>query len=309
MRISGDLNYPYNAILMQPPGHRGYRRLLQSVMRSLTQAALSPKFVMPAPVKITLFHLVSEYSVAAFQAASLASDATVIITLPNDSFILDKELLAMLYLDYLVFGYATFEVAGDLIIYSDPRQFSVPSVNVDGSPSVRLADADVSDRVGVIPRCPNPFGYCRSVPELIPQVFMFFLSFHSKLFYDLSPFRKPDLLIVTSETMSSDELALRRRRLIEQAEEDYGSLLMMTHSSDDKPQIIDLAKGESAGAALAEKLYDRQIELLNRACGLVEDMQLNYPLNQFFAALADEVRRLLPESEVSISFRSGNGDD
>lgn len=309
MRISGDLNYPYNAILMQPPGHRGYRRLLQSIMRSLTQAALSSKFVMPNTIKVMLFHLVSEYSVAAFQAAALASKASVIVTLPNDSFVLDQELLLLLYLDYLVFGYATFEVAGDVITYCDPRQFALPSVTADGTPSVLLADSEVANRVGVIPRCPNPFDYCKSVPELVPQVFMFLLSFHSKLFYDLSPFRKPDLLIITSETMSSDELALRRRRLIEQAEEDYGSLLMLTHSSEDKPQIVDLTKGESAGAALAERLYERQVELLNKTCGLVEDLTTNYPVVQFFSAIANEIRRLMPEAEVSISFGSGAQDD
>lgn len=276
-------------------------------MRSLTQSELVPNFSMPTNIKVSLFNLVPEYSVAAFQAASIASKAQVVVTVPNDSFVIDRQLLLMLYLDYLVFGYATFEIAGDVIVYSDPRQFQVPSVTPDGIPSVKFGDSEISSRVGVIPRCPNPFGYCKSVPELIPQVFLFLISFYSKLFYDLSPFKKPDVLIITTETLSVDELATRRRKLIEQAEEDYGSFLLFTHSSEEKPQVVDLTKGESVGAALAEKLYDRQVELLNKTCGFImSDQSTNYAVVQFYSAFENEIRRLMPDAEVSISLRGNN---
>jgi hypothetical protein len=44
-------------------------------------------------VKRSLFTLIPEFAVAAFDAASFASQAKVIVSLPNDTFALDQTLL------------------------------------------------------------------------------------------------------------------------------------------------------------------------------------------------------------------------
>lgn len=294
------MNLPYSSALINLPGHKGYRRMMQSIMRSLVQAALAPKRSMPTAVKIVLFYIVPEYACAVEEAATRVAGHDVLVQLSNDAFVVDKQTLMMLFVDYLVIGYAAFEVAGDTIAYADPMQFTDISLLPDGSISVNLANADVSDKVGIVLRCSNPFQFGKSVPELIPTVFMFLLSYHSRVLYELSTFKKPDLLILTSETMSTEEILSRRRRLLEQAEEDYGSFILMTHSSEDKPQVVTLDK-TGLDADIVKSIYPTQVELLRQACGLTENGRSSYAITQFFANLENELKRLLPEAAISVS--------
>jgi len=133
-------------------------------MRSLVQTAVTGRLIPRPSVKRSLFTLIPEFAVAAFDAASFASQAKVIVSLPNDTFALDQTLLQMLYLDMLVFGFATFEVMDASVLYADPTQFTI-SLRDDGSPKILLPnDEDVTDRVGCIPFCPEPNPLWRQRP-------------------------------------------------------------------------------------------------------------------------------------------------
>ena len=285
------------------PGSRGFRRALNSIMRSLVQTAVTGRLIPRPSVKRSLFTLIPEFAVAAFDAASFASQAKVIVSLPNDTFALDQTLLRMLYLDTLVFGFATFEVIDASVLYADPTQFTI-SLRDDGSPKILLPnDEDVTDRVGCVPFCPNPILYGVSVPEVIPQTFLFFLSFYGRVHYELSPFKKPDLMIITQETLSTDELLQRRRQIIEQAEDDYDSFIIYSHGAEEKPMIEDLSKSERAAVELAQRLYDTQVAILRRICGCVDESgTVPHALSSFFSQLSSELERLLPEgASVSVS--------
>lgn len=306
--------FPFNVMLMQPPGHRGFRRLLQSLLRQLATVAISDRATMNLTTKIVLFRLIPEYQLAATDAAAFAASREVIVSLPDDSIVLPQKLLMMLYLDYLVFGIATFELANDVVVYADPRQFTRITLNQLGEPEVLFGENDVSERVGIIARCPNPFAFGFSVPELIPQTFLFLLSVHSKILHDLSPYRKPDLLIVTSEVLSDDELLARRRRIVDQFEEDYGTVLLYAHSSDERPQIIELSRSDRDATAEAMKLYQEQVRILRTACGAPdEESKVPYAVRQFFAALESEFQRLtdgratiaLTSEDIATSFAEG----
>lgn len=292
----------FSSAVRQPiPGSRGFRRAINAIMRRLVQSAMTGRPITPASIKRSLFALVPEFAVAALDAAAFASQAEVVVSLPNETFILDQSLIQMLYLDMLVFGFSTFEVVDSVVLYADPAQFSI-SLDEDGSPKIVLADGrDVADRIGCIPFCPNPVLYGASVPEIVPQTFLFFLSFYGRLHYELSPFRKPDLLLIVSETMPTDELLQRRRQIIEQAEDDYDSFIIYSHGSEEKPIVEDLSKSERASVDLALRLYDTQVAILRRICGCVDESQtLPHSLVSFFSQLASELKRLLPE-EVSVS--------
>jgi len=285
------------------PGSRGYRRALNSIMRSLVQTAMTGRLIPRPSVKRSLFTLIPEFAVAAFDAASFASQAKVIVSLPNDTFALDQTLLQMLYLDMLVFGFATFEVIDAAALYADPTQFTI-TLKDDGSPKILLPnDEDVTDRVGCIPFCPNPILYGVSVPEVIPQTFLFFLSFYGRVHYELSPFKKPDVLIVTQETLPTDDLLQRRRQVIEQAEDDYDSFIIYSHGAEEKPMIEDLSKSERAAVDLAQRLYDTQVAILRRICGCVDESGIvPHALSSFFSQLSSELERLLPEgASISVS--------
>lgn len=302
-----NFQFPFNAMLMQPPGHRGFRRLLQSIIRQLAQVSLSSSAVMSQTTKVALFRLIPEYSVAAMEAASFASSRDVIVTLPYDTIVIHRRLLMMLYLDYLVFGVATFELAKDVVTYADPRQFSRIAINQLGEPELEFGSRQIADRVGVIARCPNPFAFGWSVPEIIPHSFLYFLSLHSKVLYDLSPFRKPDFLIITSEMLSDEELLARRRRLIDQLEEDYGTVLMYANTGEDRLQVVEF-RSEKEAQSDAVKFYESQVSLLRATCGvpLRGEDGIPYPIAQFYASLEAELQRLC-DDQVSITFSSSEG--
>jgi hypothetical protein len=145
--------------------------------------------------------------------------------------------------------------------------------------------------------------YGVSVPEVIPQTFLFFLSFYGRVHYELSPFKKPDLMIITQETLSTDELLQRRRQIIEQAEDDYDSFIIYSHGVEEKPIIEDLSKSERAAVDLAQRLYDTQVAILRRICGCVDESGIvPHALISFFSQLSSELERLLPEgASVSVS--------
>jgi len=250
-------------------------------------------------VKRSLFALIPEFAVAALDAASFASRSKVIVSLPNDTFVLDPTLLEMLYLDMLVFGFATFEVVDSSVLYADPAQFTI-SLKEDGLPKIVLPDGtEVADRIGCISFCPNPILYGISVPEVIPQTFVFFLLFYGRVHYELSPFKKPDILIITQETISTDELLQRRRQIIEQAEDDYDSLIIYSHGAEEKPVVEDLSKSESVSVNLAQRLYETHVAILRRICGCVDGSgTLPHALVSFFSQLSSELERLLPDGAV-----------
>ena len=285
------------------PGSRGFRRALNTIMRSLVQTALTGRPLPRPSLKRALVALVPEFAVASLDAAALASQAKVLVSLPDDTFALDQTLLQMLYLDMLVFGFATFEVADSAVLYADPTQFVI-SLKEDGSPKIALPnDLDVTDRVGCVPFCPNPAFYGVSVPEVVPQTFLFFLSFYGRVHYELSPFKKPDLMIITQETLSPDDLLQRRRQIIEQAEDDYDSFIIYSHGAEEKPIIEDLTKSERASVDLAQSLYSTQVAILRRTCGCVDESgTFPYAFVSFFSRLSSELERLLPEgASVSVS--------
>jgi len=293
----------FSAVRQPIPGSRGFRRSVNAIMRRLVQSAMTGRPITSVSTKRTLFTLVPEFAVAALDAASFASQAKVLVSLPDETFVLEPSLIQMLYLDMLVFGYATFEVSDSTVLYSDPAQFVV-SLDDDGSPRIVLQDGrDVADFVGCVPFCPNPLFYGASVPEVVPQTFLFFLSFYGRLHYELSPFRKPDLLIITHESIATEELLQRRRQIIEQAEDDYDSFIIYSHGSEEKPIIEDLSRSERASMDVARDFYETHVSILRRICGCIDKSEsLPYALVSFFANLESELRRLLPEgASVSVS--------
>ena len=285
------------ALTVGAPGQRGFRRAIQSILRQLTAAALVPTHQMTAQAKQALFHLVPEYSEAVLSAASLAAKVTVQITMPDDSFLLPASLLSDLYIDYLVHGLATFELAGDVPVYADPRQFSWRVLETGEIEITTASGAIVSDRVGVLVWSKSPALIGRSVPEIIPMTFLLLLSHFSRWLYILSPYCKPDVLILTSETMSSEEVLARRRRLIEQADEDYANILLYAHGEQDRVQVVDLAKSIEAPKTLGADI-DQQIALLRSVCGAVPPFA---PIRRFFQALTEEWLRLAPEATVTVT--------
>lgn len=301
----------FSSAIRQPiPGSRGFRRAVTAIMRRLVQTAMTGRPITPVSIKRSLFALVPEFAVAALDAASFASQAKVVVSLPNETFVVDQNLLQMLYLDMLVFGFSTFEVVDSVVLYADPAQFAI-SLDEDGLPKIVLADGrDVADRIGCVPFCPNPLFYGASVPEIVPQTFLFFLSFYGRLHYELSPFKKPDLLLITSETMATDELLQRRRQIIEQAEDDYDSFIIYSHGAEEKPIVEDLSKSERASVDLAQKIYGTQVAILRRLCGCIDEAQtLPHALVSFFSQLTSELKRLLPEeASVSVSSLPERGD-
>lgn len=301
---ASNLQFPFKT-LMQLPGHRSFRRLLQSIIRQLAQVAVSNTSVMSEQAKVALFRLIPEYSVAAMEAASFAASKDVVVSLPDDTIVIPRRLLMMLYLDYLVFGVATFELAKDVVTYADPRQFSRIAINQLGEPELELGSRQIADRVGVIARCPNPFAFGWSVPEIIPHSFLYFLSLHSRMLYDLSPFKKPNFLIVTNEMVSDDELLARRRKLIDQLEEDYGTVLMYANTGEDRLQVVELRSEDNTNA---EKFYEEQVALLRATCGVPgrDGNSIPYPIAQFYASLESELQRLC-DDQVSISFSTEEG--
>lgn len=289
------LSFP--ALTVSAPGQRGFRRAIQSILRQLTAAALVPTHQMTAQVKQALFHLVPEYSEAVLSAASLVAKATVQITMPDDSFLLPASFLSDLYIDYLVYGLATFELAGDVPVYADPQQFRWRVLETGEIEITTASGAIVSDRVGVLVRSKSSALVGRSVPETIPMTFLLLLSHFSRWLYVLSPYCKPDVLILTSETMSPEEVLARRRRLIEQADEDYANILVYAHGEQDRVQVIDLAKSIEGPKALGVDI-DQQIALLRSVCGAAPPFA---PIHRFFQALTEEWLRLVPEATVTVT--------
>jgi hypothetical protein len=279
------------------PGQRGFRRAIQGILRQLTAAALVPTHQMTAQAKQALFHLVPEYAEAVLSAASLAAKVTVQVTLPDDSFFLPASLLSDLYIDYLVYGLATFELAGDVPVYADPQQFRWRVLET-GEIELSTASGEVVvDRVGVLVRSKSAALIGRSVPETIPMTFLLLLSHFSRWLYVLSPYQKPDVLIITSETMSPEEALARRRRLIEQADEDYANILLYAHGEQDRVQVVDLAKSMEGLRTLGVDI-DQQIALLRSVCGASPPFA---PIYRFFQALTEEWLRLAPEATVTVT--------
>mgnify|MGYP000240268116 FL=1 len=292
------------------PGSRNYRRAINGLLRQLANVALSGRRSLTLRDKVALFTLVSEYSVAAIEAATIASSGIVTVSVPNDTFVVQESLLSMLYLDHLVFGYATFELAGDIIVYADPTQFTSISLKPDGSVDVIIRDSeDISDRVGVVTIYPNPFIFGFSVPELIPQTFMTLLLYRNRIVYDLSQFRKPEFLVITSEMLSPEEVLNKRRSIIEQAEDDYGSVMFYSHSGDEKPQVVVFGKDESLPREFINTVYEREVELLRQMCGLPTDGKLSAIMVSFFEQLRSEIERLLTGARVEVGLPDINGDD
>jgi len=291
------------------PGSRNYRRSINGLLRQLAGAAFTGRKNLTLRDKIALFTLVSEYSVAAIEAATIASTGIVSASTPNDTFLVPENLLSMLYLDHLVFGYATFELAGDVLVYSDPIQFTAINLKSDGSVDVIIRDSeDISDRVGVVTMHPNPFIFGFSVPEIIPQTFITLLLYRNRVIYDLSQFRKPEFLIITSEMLSTEDVVNKRRQLIEQAEDDYGSIMLYSHSGEEKPQVTVFGKDESLPRDFISVVYEREVALLRQVCGLPTGDQLSAIMVSFFEQFRSEVERLLPEARVEVGLPDLAGD-
>mgnify|MGYP001626244055 CR=1 FL=1 len=296
-------------LLSVSPGHRNYRRLIEESLRQLAHSAFSGKAALPDWVEVRLFTLVPEYAVAAFEASSIAAKAKVTVALPSDTILVPPTLLSMLYLDHLAFGFATFERAGDVIVYADPNQFTAIKLNEDGNVAVVVKDSeDISDRVGVITMRLNPFLFGFSVPELIPHTFMSLLLYRSRLTYTLSHYYKPEIVIATNELISQDEIAARRREIIKQAEDDYGSIIFYRHSGDEKPQITVLNRPEDVLKEFMQRVYDREIEILRQACGCPTNGQLSAVMLSFFDNLESELSRIFPEATVHIGLPQLAGD-
>lgn len=182
-------------------------------------------------------------------------------------------------------------------VYADSQQFRW---RVMKTGEIKLSTASgevVVDRVGVLARSKSSSLIGRSVPETIPMTFLLLLSHFSRWLYVLSPYQKPDVLIVTSETMSPEEALARRRRLIEQADEDYANILLYAHGEQDRVQVIDLAKSTEGLKALSVDI-NQQIALLRSVCGAVPPFA---PIHRFFQALTEEWLRLAPEATVSVT--------
>jgi len=88
-------------------------------------------------------------------------------------------------------------------------------------------------------------------------------------------------MIITQETLSTDELLQRRRQIIEQAEDDYDSFIIYSHGAEEKPIIEDLSKSERAAVDLAQRLYDTQVAILRRICGCVDESGTVLPRIKF----------------------------
>jgi hypothetical protein len=289
------LSFP--TLTVSAPGQRGFRRAIQSILRQLTAAALVPTHQMTAQAKQALFHLVPEYSEAVLSAASLAAKVTVQVTMPDDSFLVPASLLSDLYIDYLVYGVATFELAGDVPVYADPQQFRWRVLETGEIEITTASGAVVSDRVGVLTLSKSSALIGRSVPETIPMTFLLLLSHYSRWLYILSPYCKPDVLILTSETMSPEEVLARRRRLIEQADEDYANILLYAHGEQDRVQVVDLARSMDAPKTMSVDI-NQQIDLLRSVCGAIPPFA---PIHRFFQALTEEWLRLVPEATVTVT--------
>jgi hypothetical protein len=110
-------------------------------------------------------------------------------------------------------------------------------------------------------------------------------------------------MLITQETLSTDELLQRRRQIIEQAEDDYDSFIIYSHGVEEKPIIEDLSKSERAAVDLAQRLYDTQVSILRRICGCVDESgSVPHALSSFFSQLLSELERLMSEgASVSVS--------
>lgn len=293
--------FDVRAVFNVSPGHRNYRRMVEGVLRQLTQAAFSARRGLPDYAKARIFTLVPEFATAAIEASTIASTAKITIAMPNETILLPPQLTSMLYLDHLVFGFATFERAGDTVVYSDPTQFTSINLKEDGSVVVAIRDnKDVSDRVGVVTLRLNPFMFGFSVTELIPHTFINLILYRTRLTYSMSHFQKPEIIIVTNEMLSQDEIASRRRQLISQAEDDYGSIIFYAHSGEDKPQIQVLDRPESSLKDFMKEAYEREVEILRRACGCPIDGQISAVMISFLDNLESELERVFPEASVNV---------
>jgi hypothetical protein len=306
MRISDAIDRQRVAV---SPGSRSYRRAINAILKQLAAIALSGRKGLTTRDEVALFTLVPEYAMLAVEAATLASSAIVTIDLPNGSLVMPENLISMLYLDHLIFGYAAFERAGDIVVYADPTQFTSITLKEDGSLSVVIREMeDVSDRVGVITLHPNPYVFGFSVPELIPQTFITLLLVRNRIVYEVSQFRKPEVMIVTSEVMSTDEVNSRRRQIIEQAEDDYGSFILYSHNAEDKPQVVVLDKKEVDLKDL-DSIIEREVAILRKACGLPDDGRLSAVMVSFFDQLRSELERLFVEARVQVGLPDIVGDE
>jgi len=306
MRISDAIDRQRVAV---SPGSRSYRRAINAILRQLAAVAFSGRKGLTTRDKVALFTLVPEYAMLAVEAATLASSAIVTIDFPNGSFVLPENLVSMLYLDHLIFGYAAFERAGDTVVYADPTQFTAITLKEDGSLSVIIREMeDVSNRVGIITLHPNPYIFGFSVPELIPQTFVTLLLTRNRVVYEVSQFRKPEVMIVTNEVMSTDEVNSRRRQIIEQAEDDYGSFILYSHNADDKPQVVVLDKKELELKDV-DLIIEREVAILRKACGLPSDERLSAVMVSFFDQLQSELERLFVEARVQVGLPDIAGDE
>jgi hypothetical protein len=97
--------------------------------------------------------------------------------------------------------------------------------------------------------------------------------------------------------MSPEEVLARRRRLIEQADEDYANILLYAHGEQDRVQVVDLAKSIDAPRTMSVDI-NQQIDLLRSVCGAVPPFA---PIHRFFQALTEEWLRLVPEATVTVT--------
>lgn len=288
-------------LLTATPGNRAYINALKSLIRTLSTTALQDAQLDNFTQRIIPL-MVPEFALAIQKASASLIGTEVLVERYDDSFTIDGKFLGMLWTDVLLYGYATFEALPDGVVYADPRQFSTVQLRPDGSVEVKKESTDLSDRVGVVSRSRHPMLFAHSVPELAPTLFAYLIWLHNRAIYEVSPFRKPDLMLVLPAALAQDTRTRVRQDILKQIEEEFSAVVVVSQEgeSGEKVQVVDLAKpsGVLSGDLLANR-YSVLVNVLEALCG-VPERDGGLLLRQFLAELEGELLRLYHNSQVRV---------
>jgi len=301
-------------LLTATPGNRAYISALKGFIRALTSTALQDAGLDNMTQRIIPL-LVPEFALAIQKASAALATASVLVEYKDDAFVVPGTLLSMIWTDVLIYGYGTFEALANSVVYADPRQFSTVALQPDGSVKVEKNGEDFSDRVGVVSRSKHPMMFAHSVPELLPSLFAYLIWLHHRAIYEVSPFRKPDVLVVVPAMLGQDAKNKIRQDIFRQMEEEFASIVIVGREgdSDEKVQIVDIAK--SAGAlsdSLLKERYEDLIAILEYVCGVPTKDGSIEVLQQFLLEFQAELTRLYPNAQVRVKLpsvvQSSNGE-
>ncbi len=289
------------ALLSATPGNRAYISALKSFIRALMTTALQDAQLDSFTQRIIPL-LVPEFALAIQKASASLIGTEILVELGSDYFVVKGTLLGMIFTDVLLYGYGTFEALPDSIVYADPRQFSSIRLLPDGSVEVKKEGKDLSDRVGVVSRSRHPIQFAHSVPELLPSLFVYLIWLHHRAIYEVSPFRKPDILIMLPSVLGQDTKNKLRQDVFRQMEEEFSSVVVIGREGDteEKAQLFDIAKASGVlSDTMLQSRYNALIEILESSCG-VPSRDGGLLLRQFLAEFSNELYRLYPNSVVRV---------